>query len=384
MSSPQPHLPLFQSARGIGTLLIMNTHLLFATWGAGEGFIDRVGARAGVWSLAVFFSLSGFLLSRGWARWAWRGGTRPSLTRYARHRVVRILPAYWVALAAVVLTVAQGSSGAAILSNATLTQVYFGDLLPGFAQTWSLCAEIAFYFVAPVLWLTVFRLRRRWSVVVLAVLAVASLVLLGVSVESESLAQAGAFLWLPMNMSWFCLGLTLAMFEPDIRDQLERLTRGWSSASLWALAAVLVFGLTVLPQTGRMDLSDRTAMTAIALQVLYLTSVGLFLVALLTPGSERTLWGRAMASWPLVWLGQISYGLFLWQMLMIIAARNLTGHPFFDGYYWQPAVVALGLTIVVAQLSWWLIELPTHGWMVKRDRSKRELSQQRLTVSDST
>ncbi len=365
------HLPLFQSARGVCTLLILNTHLLFSTWGPAEGLVDRVGARAGVWSLTVFFALSGFLLSRGWAAHAWRDAPRPSLVRYARHRIVRILPAYWVALIAVLLTTAPDQSAGAMLSNATLTQVYTGNLLPGFEQTWSLCAEIAFYFVAPVIWLSVFTLSRKAALVVLAAVTGLSFVLLGLAVTIPAWESAAAFLWLPMNMSWFCLGISLAILEPAIRGRLAAGSAPARSATLWLLLSVAVFAGTALPVTGRMDLSDRTAATMIALQVLYCLSVGLFLVALLTPGSERTWWGQILGSRVLVWLGGISYGLFLWQMMMIVAARHLTGQPFFNGSYWLPGLVALLLTVVVAQLSWWLVELPTHGWMVRRDQARR-------------
>lgn len=363
------HLPLFQSARGIGTLLIMNTHLVFSTWGVGESFLDRASARTGVWSLAVFFGLSGFLLSRGWAAWAWREGRKPSLLKYARHRIVRILPAYWITLVVVLATTAPGQSPASILSNATLTQVYTGNLLPGFVQTWSLCAEIAFYFVAPVLWFTLFRRSRRAAFLALVAIGVMSMVLLGLSVTSVGLSVQGATLWLPTNMAWFCMGMSLAIFEPDIRSGGTRLPGLLRMPTTWLVASVAILLVTVAPLTGAMDLSDRGPGNTVLLQALFLASVACFLVAMLIPGAEATVWGRVVGSRPLVWLGQISYGLFLWQMLMIVVARNLTGAEYFNGQYWAPAIVTLGLTIVVAQLSWWFVENPTHGWLVRRDRS---------------
>src|SRR5919206_3059669 len=47
--------------------------------------------------LVFFFVLSGFLLYRAFARAALSGERRVDVRRYARRRVARIVPAYWVA-----------------------------------------------------------------------------------------------------------------------------------------------------------------------------------------------------------------------------------------------------------------------------------------------
>ena len=87
--------------------------------------------------VALFFVLSGFLLSRPWVREVQTDAQRPRLGRYFKHRLARILPAYWVALAAILLTTGRGASTEAMVSNVTLTQGYTGLFLPSFFQTWS-------------------------------------------------------------------------------------------------------------------------------------------------------------------------------------------------------------------------------------------------------
>ena len=62
---------------------------------------------------------------------------------------MRILPAYWLALLAVVLLAPWRQPAPTCVANATLTQVYGGGhLLPDFTQTWSLCTEVLFYLAA--------------------------------------------------------------------------------------------------------------------------------------------------------------------------------------------------------------------------------------------
>ena len=80
------------------------------------------------------------------------GGRRaaPGWRRYYRRRAVRILPAYWLALLAVLLLAPHdGGRPRTSWRNTTLTQMYGGGhLLADFTQTWSLCTEVLFYLAA--------------------------------------------------------------------------------------------------------------------------------------------------------------------------------------------------------------------------------------------
>ena len=113
--------------------------------------------------VALFFVLSGFLLSRPWVREVQLGARRPSVGRYFKHRLARILPAYWVALIAVLLTTGSGASTRTIIDNVTLTQGYTGRFLPSFFQTWSLVTEVAFYIVLPLLAPLLIRKSKKTS-----------------------------------------------------------------------------------------------------------------------------------------------------------------------------------------------------------------------------
>src|SRR4051794_8284389 len=76
--------------------------------------------------LYIFFVLSGYLLSRGFARAIVEGRERPSLRRFGVSRVLRIVPAFWLTVTLTLLI--RGTSGAGI-----------GQILAlyGFAQVYS-------------------------------------------------------------------------------------------------------------------------------------------------------------------------------------------------------------------------------------------------------
>ena len=122
--------------------------------------------------MIVFFAISGFLLYRPFV--VAHAGMRPAprVGAYARRRLLRILPAYWLALT--ILSIWPGVEGA----FGDRWWVYYGfgqvysvhTLIGGLAVAWSLCVEMSFYVLLPffaafVAWL-VGRRRdpRRWWV----------------------------------------------------------------------------------------------------------------------------------------------------------------------------------------------------------------------------
>src|SRR5437763_17055473 len=100
--------------------------------------------------LVFFFVLSGYLLYRAFARAALNADGRVDVRRYARRRVARIVPAYWVAtLGAIVLLWGGRGTPGIRLPNASDLPLYaiFGQnysldtILRLNPVTWTLCAE---------------------------------------------------------------------------------------------------------------------------------------------------------------------------------------------------------------------------------------------------
>ena len=156
-----------EGLRAIAALMVVMTHVAVnstgnrGTWGLWWSRMD-----AGV---TVFFVISGYLLYRPFARALLHDRARPGFRRYARHRILRIVPAYWVVVL-VSFLLAPAVSGAAAAAEAkpdlwtifrfvTFTQVYWKDSLSGpFPQAWSLATELCFYLFLP---LFAWALARR-------------------------------------------------------------------------------------------------------------------------------------------------------------------------------------------------------------------------------
>ena len=94
---------LIDGLRAVAAAMVLLTHVAFWTGTSHLDFVGGLLARADA-GVAVFFAISAFLLLRPWIRAAFADeAERPSLRTYAVRRLVRIMPAYWLALGGVLL-----------------------------------------------------------------------------------------------------------------------------------------------------------------------------------------------------------------------------------------------------------------------------------------
>src|SRR5690606_24956446 len=185
----------------------------------------------------------------------------PSVRRYARNRVRRIMPAYEVTVLAAYGNYAlrelepnPGHTWVGVPRNLTLTQIYSDDYLTAYAhqgltQMWSLAVEVAFYAALPVLaWLLLVVLaRRRWRPVPLltglGVLAVVSPLWVVVLHRTDWL-PLGAGFWLPHYLLWFVGGMVLAVLQAQG-------VRAYAAATVpVAVAAYLIVATPIAGDTG--------------------------------------------------------------------------------------------------------------------------------------
>lgn len=368
-------LPMLDGLRGVAALLVLLTHCAFATGAYGWGAMGALLARFD-FGVALFFVLSGFLLTRPWVAAA-AGRPGPDVGRYARHRVARILPAYWVALTVVLWATWDTVSAGAVTSNVLLLQVYTGDLLPHFTQTWSLCTEVAFYAALPLLAPWVLRgwdtgLRRPMArLAALALLAwlVTLLAAGGVLPPGPVVGQ-----WLPAHLDWFAVGMALAACEPAVRATRDLHGHGPVTA-IAALAsrpltpvatALLLIGISATPLGGPLTLSPSGPVEAVAKEMLYAAAAGL-LVATAAFAKPRGALG-VLATRPLRWTGRISYAVFLWHLLVLSWVMDILGIGLFEGQFILVALLTAVTTFVLAEASWWAVERPVLKWVGARTR----------------
>ena len=148
--------PLLDSFRAIGALAVLTTHAAFwsgeytrdGAWGT---FLARLDV-----GVAIFFVLSGFLLTRPYLLRAAAGRPAPSTGRYLWKRALRILPVYAVAVvvALVFIHANRGLSNETRLSTALMLNTFTDPANPaGLSHMWSLAVEVTFYLCLPVIML---------------------------------------------------------------------------------------------------------------------------------------------------------------------------------------------------------------------------------------
>ena len=364
--------PALDGYRAIAAVTVVIFHVLFLTGltVAGTG-VGNLASRLDV-AVTLFFLLSGFLLYRPYAVAhlspvpALRG---PRTAGYLWHRALRILPAYWVLAVVVLLTTARGGGLGQWLAVLTLSEAYRADLPGGLEQTWSLTAEVAFYLLLPVFAAGLLRPRRRpprrqlrFELTVLAVLAVIGIVYQGLVESDVSWTPSLAGSWLPGYLAWFATGMAMAVvhawisaYPGRLRRVLEEVGRSWQLC--WALSAIL-FTLAMTPLAGSHGSAALTSFEAVSRNVLYCLIATAFLFPGVFGPQDDGLVVRLMSSPAMSYLGAISYGIFLWHLILAKPAIRLTGHELFRGGSLEVLAVTLALSLAAATLSYHLIEAP--------------------------
>lgn len=370
-------LPALDGLRGIAAGLVVLTHAAFLTgFGTSAGLPGHLLAR-GDFGVGIFFALSGFLLHRGLLREA-RSSRGVDTLRYAARRFARVFPAYWLALAAVVI-VANPELRVWVLSAVGL-QIYAPETaIASFGQAWSVATEASFYVALPVAVLLLRRLRTRSPVaplyVLVGVLAVTSLLPLATSpaVFGQDLLVER---WLPWRAPHFLIGMICAeaLLLPD--HPVARTLKRWATDPVGCLLIAGAAYLTsTTPVAGSLSLEPAFGIT-LFMRTGLATLVAAGLVLPLALGTTSG-WSRLLSLPALRWLGLVSYGLFLWHLPVFTAVYAVTGAEFFRGGILPLLSFGVPISLLLAFLSHQFVELPSSGLVARllarrRGRSQRD------------
>jgi peptidoglycan/LPS O-acetylase OafA/YrhL len=343
--------------RAVAALLVLATHAAYTTGKYTHGYVGLLYARMEI-GVPIFFVLSGFLLFGPWVKAVATGAPAPSVRRYAWHRVRRIMPAY-----AVTVVVAYalyhfrhagpnpGHTWIGFLRNLSLTQIYtdqymYSYLHQGLTQMWSLAVEAAFYVVLPLLaWLLLVVLcRGRWrplmllgGLLLLAAVTPAWLIF----VHTVDGLPDGARLWLPTYLMWFVGGMMLAVLAV-------------MGVRCYAFAvipvAVVSYFIASTPIAGEPTTSPYALAPAIWKAVFYAVIATLAVAPLAL--HDRGWYARLLASRPMVFLGEISYEIFLIHLLTmeVVMVEILNFHI----YTGSMPVLFVATFVVTVPLAWLL------------------------------
>jgi peptidoglycan/LPS O-acetylase OafA/YrhL len=231
-----------------------------------------------------------------------------------------------------------------------LTQTYTDNYLAsylhqGLTQMWSLAVEVAFYVVLPLLAYLLLALvcQRRWQPVLLLV-AMGGLALLTpvwlILVHTTDWFPNGARLWLPSYLVWFIAGMMLAVLQ----------AMGVRCYAFAAIPLAVVSYFIVATPIGGAPTTSPAGLVEALVKAGFYAFIAALAVAPLALGN-RGLYARLLASRPMVWLGEISYEIFLIHLVtMEIAMVEVVRYPIYTGSMLKLFIATLVITLPLAWL----------------------------------
>jgi peptidoglycan/LPS O-acetylase OafA/YrhL len=359
MNVRNPRFPLFDSLRAIAALTVVAFHAAYYQGYLAPGHaLSRYFAQLNV-GVAIFFVISGFLLYRPFVQARHSRAGFPGVLPYAVRRVARIGPAYWLALPIIAAWLGRDA-----VFTAHGVPVYFGflqvygthDLFGGIGQAWSICVEVSFYAFLPVWAFAVRRIRfgseRDWLVTELVPLALLfaagvawKLTEMPLNAGRTAVAFSPKVVTLPYFLDHFALGMAIAVLSVAVGTE-----RGPTRGS-WVPWAVALGAFVLVGNAGRW-FGVREA------EIFRHELRGLIGVCLILPAvfgdQTQGIVRRVLANRALLWIGLVSYGVYLWQPAIM---DELVRHGWDDRLGPVLAGLAsLGITLVVAAVSYYGLE----------------------------
>jgi peptidoglycan/LPS O-acetylase OafA/YrhL len=368
------YFPGLTGLRGIAACWVMLFHL----WGLARAPRVVVAGldltplfSVGYLGVDLFFVLSGFLLGLPFLAWALGRKPFPDLRTYAKRRCLRVLPAFYIQLAILVVagflvTGAWPIGLRQLFAYLGMQFVFFDGIAPMLNGVWwTLPVEWNFYLVLPLLGLAF--ARARWWLVALGVLVAVfafrvfcyDLLLANRSIGPIAYPM---IIQLPGRLDEFVFGMLAALFHLRRRIPAPR-----RDTTLLALGLAGVVAL-MLGLDGRGDIFATGDTRWI---FVYATCAGASLALVVYAAAARV----RVAQWlfggrVLAFLGTISYSLYLWHLVVFqYAARGgLTGWKIAAGLGGL-ALILVPSVLIVAWVSYRWTERP---FLVTAPAAKQE------------
>lgn len=336
MNSKQ-YRPDIDGLRAIAVVAVLINHLSSSILPGGFIGVD------------IFFVISGFLITSQIHKELCESTF--SINQFYKRRINRIAPAL------VLILGATWSAGVVLLSPADLVRLgnssifamlglsniffwrEYGSYFAGnsieapLLHTWSLGVEEQFYIIWPALIIFLFKFGRRHMLGVMLALTIGAIFISQVGVN---LAASASYYLLPTRF-----------FELMIGGVLAFVTLRFSPSNLWQARVGIFLGFLLI--VGSLALINKSSSFPGILALWPCLGAALILWA----GSGNQPPSRILSSRPLVFIGLISYSLYLWHWPIIAYVNylNITIGPLVG-----TAIAAVAVTL--SWLSWRFVEIP--------------------------
>ena len=325
-------IPTLDGWRAVAISLVVMCHL-------GECFYpnqadyEQSFALNGAFGVDIFFAISGLLITKLLLE-EFHGSGSFHLQRFYLRRAFRILPAYLAFLIAHSI-LGLWRSGWEIASCLLFFRNYIPDAMAskGTVHLWSLAVEEHFYLLWPGLlaWLGP-RRAKNWPAAL--ALAVGMWRLIDSQLATPLLPQVFYRFRTDLRLDALLWGCAIAFALQDEKAR-EKLKKQLPFKGMLVIVAIILLSMRYF-----------TPMTSLMIAAL----IPFVLAATLL--HPNWLLSRILESGPIVWVGRISYSLYLWQAIFLIPQWE---HP---AEWWRQWPGNLILCLIVAPLSYYLIEKP--------------------------
>ena len=341
----QGYLPTLDGWRAVAILSVMFFHATLLLW-APDGPFPSLRLYSyvshGAAGVDVFFALSGFLITARLIE-EQRRRKEISLSAFYIRRAFRILPPYFTYLLVIFVLTLSGMIAVSRLEWASVV-FFFRNYLPTqhggwyLGHFWTLAVEEHFYLIWPAL-LILFGRKHRALKTALAALAVLAWRL----IESDQNLVASALPGVEFlirtdvridSLLWGCF-TALLLWDSADREKLRR----FLTLPVWAV----LIGALIVNQVAQPPLS------------LFWRSLLLPVVIVGTMMHPGWLVSRLLETSVMRWIGRLSYSLYLWQQLFLVASPLERPFPF--GVLQQPPLNIL-CVFLCAAASYYIVERP--------------------------
>lgn len=328
------------------------------------------GISGGFTGVDIFFVISGYLIS-GIIFQEYIKGEFSYIDFYKR-RSLRILPPLFIVLLVtltigyhILLPVQVAELGKSALATTLFSSNFFFFSQTGYfdgpaelkplLHTWSLAVEEQFYIIFPIILFTALKFFRNRIILIITLIIVGSFLL---SFAGLKYQPSMTFYMLPTRAWELAIGALLAVsgmeHSPYLKGKAPR-----HALSLLGLA-LITFGFVWLDTTKKFP----------SYNALY-PCVGTFLIIL---AGRDAIVNKILMIKPIVYVGMISYCLYLWHWPIIVYTNLLL-----DVSLWQKNLLVISLTFALAIASRYLIEIPFR-YKLKNFSSKKIVTASALSV----
>ncbi|MDB5913646.1 MAG: acyltransferase 3 [Ramlibacter sp.] len=358
MTTSPRDIPTLDGWRAVAVLFVIFSH--------GYPSLESVGfpsfashGRLGLLGVEIFFALSGYLITTRLLRGEQVGETSGPRIFYVR-RAFRILPAALCYVAAVAMLSEAGFIRVAWdrIAHTVLFAANYSPAEPSYylGHFWSLAVEEHFYLAWPLAFFLLPRQRLRIAIAVAFATVVWRMVAWKFHLTTEDTARFFGRTDIQLDAIAFGVVLALLLAKERWRARIDAFV---TAPRAWVIVLLACAACVTVRAGWKTDFS--------------LSATNRLLLPLLIYGTVRSPnWAlsRLLELAPLRFVGRISFSLYLWQQLFLVAARSETGAGALSHLQTFPFNIAAAFGCAV--VSYYLVERPCIRWGHHLARPRRK------------